>query len=104
MVIVLLYFGHLNGDIDILKSGLSDLGISIYKDLNGPLRKMTGLATDMVKQLENSSCVVIMSKLSAISCKLMPSAAKLVPDSASEASITAPSDCTESAVAESTHI
>ncbi len=45
---------NLNGDIDILKSGLSDLGISIYKDLNGPLRKMTGLATDMVKQLSEA--------------------------------------------------
>ncbi len=45
---------NLNGDIDILKSGLSDLGISIYKDLNGPLRKMTQLATDMVGELSKA--------------------------------------------------
>ena len=42
---------NLNGDIDILKSGLSDLGISIYKDLNTPLRDMTQFATRMVSQL-----------------------------------------------------
>ncbi len=42
---------NLNGDIDILKSGLADLGISIYKDLNGPLRGMTQLATNMVGEL-----------------------------------------------------
>ncbi len=42
---------NLNGDIDILKSGLSDLGISIYKDLNAPLREMTQSATRMVSQL-----------------------------------------------------
>ncbi len=39
---------NLNGDIDILKSGLSDVGISIYKDLNVPLREMTQLGTSMV--------------------------------------------------------
>lgn len=42
---------NLNGDIDILKSGLSDLGISIYKDLNAPLREMTQFATRMASQL-----------------------------------------------------
>lgn len=45
---------NLNGDIDILKSGLSDLGISIYKDLNGPLREMTQLATSMVGELSDA--------------------------------------------------
>lgn len=45
---------NLNGDIDILKSGLSDLGISIYQDLNGPLRKMTQLATSMVGELSEA--------------------------------------------------
>lgn len=45
---------NLNGDIDILKSGLSDLGISIYKDLNGPLREMTQLATSMVGELSET--------------------------------------------------
>ncbi len=42
---------NLDGDIKILQSGLSDLGISIYQDLNGPLRSMTQLATDMVEEL-----------------------------------------------------
>lgn len=42
---------NLNGDIDILKSGLSDLGISIYQDLNGPLRSITQLGTEMVGEL-----------------------------------------------------
>lgn len=45
---------NLNGDIDILKSGLSDLGISVYKDLNGPLREMTQLATSMVGELSEA--------------------------------------------------
>ena len=45
---------NLNGDIDILKSGLSDLGISIYQDLNGPLREMTQLATSMVGELSDA--------------------------------------------------
>ena len=45
---------NLNGDIDILKSGLSDLGISIYQDLNGPLREMTQLATSMVGELSEA--------------------------------------------------
>ncbi len=42
---------NLNGDIAILKSGLSDLGISIYQDLSGPLRNMTQLATSTVGEL-----------------------------------------------------
>ena len=42
---------NLDGDIKILQSGLSDLGISIYQDLNGPLRSMTQLATGMVEEL-----------------------------------------------------
>ena len=45
---------NLNGDISILKSGLADLGISIYKDLNGPLREMTQLATNMVGELSEA--------------------------------------------------
>lgn len=45
---------NLNGDIDILKSGLSDLGISIYQDLNEPLRNMTQLATSMVEELSSA--------------------------------------------------
>lgn len=42
---------NLDGDIKILQSGLADLGISIYQDLNGPLRSMTQLATSMVGEL-----------------------------------------------------
>lgn len=42
---------NLNGDIEILKSGLSDLGISLYKDLSGSLRGATQLATEMVGEL-----------------------------------------------------
>ena len=45
---------NLNGDIAILKSGLADLGISIYKDLKGPLREMTQLATSMVGELSDA--------------------------------------------------
>ena len=45
---------NLNGDIDILKSGLADLGISIYKDLNGPLREMTQLGSQMVGELSEA--------------------------------------------------
>lgn len=42
---------NLQGDIDTLKSGLSDLGISIYKELQGPLRGITQLGTEMVGEL-----------------------------------------------------
>lgn len=45
---------NLKGDVDILKSGLADLGISIYQDLNGPLREMTQLATSMVGELSEA--------------------------------------------------
>lgn len=45
---------NLDGDIKILTSGLSDLGISIYKDLNGPMRSMTQLATGMVEELSTA--------------------------------------------------
>ncbi len=42
---------NLEGDIQILQSGLQDLGISVYKDLNKPLREMTQLASRMVGKL-----------------------------------------------------
>ena len=45
---------NLTGDIKKLTSGLSDLGIGIYKDLNGPLREMTQLATSMVGELSEA--------------------------------------------------
>lgn len=45
---------NLEGDIDILKSGLSDLGIGIYKDLNGPLREAAQSATAMVGELSTA--------------------------------------------------
>ena len=45
---------NLDGDIKILQSSLSDLGISVYKDLNGPLREMTQLATSMVGELSEA--------------------------------------------------
>lgn len=49
-----LQLDNLEGDIKILQSGLSDLGISVYKDLNGPLREMTQLATSMVGKLSDA--------------------------------------------------
>lgn len=45
---------NLEGDIKILQSGLQDLGISVYKDLNKPLREMTQLATRMVGKLSEA--------------------------------------------------
>lgn len=45
---------NLIGDKDKLFSALSDLGISIYKDLNGPLRETTQLATSMVGKLSEA--------------------------------------------------
>ena len=45
---------NLDGDIKILQSSLSDLGISVYKDLNGPLREMTQLATSMVGEFSEA--------------------------------------------------
>lgn len=45
---------NLDGDIDILKSSLSDLGISFYKDAGGPLRDVTQAASGMVTQLNDA--------------------------------------------------
>ena len=45
---------NLDGDIDILKSSLSDLGISFYNDAGGPLRSVTQAASGMVTQLNNA--------------------------------------------------
>ncbi|MCD8204722.1 MAG: phage tail tape measure protein, partial [Coprobacillus sp.] len=42
---------NLEGDVSKLTSGLSDLGISIYQDLQTPLRDVTQLATNMVGEL-----------------------------------------------------
>lgn len=49
-----LQLDNLEGDIKILQSGLSDLGISVYKDLGTPLREMTQTATGMVEKLSNA--------------------------------------------------
>lgn len=45
---------NLAGDIDIIKSAASDLGISIYKDVNTPLRSAVQLGTDMITELNNA--------------------------------------------------
>lgn len=45
---------NLEGDIDILKSSLSDLGISFYKDAGGPIREVTQTASNMVTQLNDA--------------------------------------------------
>lgn len=45
---------NLEGDIDILKSSLSDLGISFYKDTGGAIRNITQAASGMVTQLNNA--------------------------------------------------
>lgn len=45
---------NLDGDISKLKSGLSDLGISIYKDLNAPLRDTVQQAAVMVGKLSQA--------------------------------------------------
>ena len=42
---------NLAGDIDILNSGIDDLKISIYKELNPAMRDMTQYATSMVGRL-----------------------------------------------------
>jgi len=48
---------NLKGDISILKSALSDLGISIYKDLNAPLREMTQMGSGLVGRLSGAYSV-----------------------------------------------
>lgn len=45
---------NLNGDLAILKSGLEDLGISVYKDLQPALRSGVQLATDMVGKMADA--------------------------------------------------
>ena len=45
---------NLAGDIDVIKSAASDLGISIYKDVNTPLRSAVQLGTDMITELNNA--------------------------------------------------
>ncbi len=42
---------NLEGDLSRLTSAASDLGISIYQGINGPLREITQLGTDMMGQL-----------------------------------------------------
>lgn len=45
---------NLEGDLKILSSAASDLGISFYKDVNGPLRAVTQTASNMVTQLNSA--------------------------------------------------
>lgn len=45
---------NLEGDMKILGSAASDLGISFYKDVNGPLREVTQTASGMVTQLNDA--------------------------------------------------
>lgn len=45
---------NLEGDMKILGSAASDLGISFYKDVNGPLREVTQTASNMVTQLNHA--------------------------------------------------
>ena len=45
---------NLEGDISILKSGLADLGISIYQGLQAPMRETVQFATDLVGQLSEA--------------------------------------------------
>lgn len=45
---------NLEGDLKILGSAASDLGISFYKDVNGPLREVTQTASNMVTQLNDA--------------------------------------------------
>ena len=45
---------NLEGDMKILGSAASDLGISFYKDVNGPLREVTQTASGMVTQLNEA--------------------------------------------------
>lgn len=45
---------NLEGDLKILGSAASDLGISFYKDVNGPIREVTQTASNMVTQLNDA--------------------------------------------------
>ena len=45
---------NLAGDIDVIKSAASDLGISIYKDVNTPLRNVAQFGTEMITELNNA--------------------------------------------------
>lgn len=45
---------NLKGDLDKLRSGMEDLGISIYKDVGGPLRDTVQFATKMVGKLSKA--------------------------------------------------
>ncbi len=45
---------NLQGDVELLKSGLSELGIAAYKGAQGPLREMVQLATQAVGQLNDA--------------------------------------------------
>lgn len=45
---------NLEGDLKILGSAASDLGISFYKDVNGPLRESVQFASNMVTQLNDA--------------------------------------------------
>lgn len=45
---------NLEGDMKTLGSAASDLGISFYKDVNGPIREVTQTASNMVTQLNDA--------------------------------------------------
>lgn len=45
---------NLEGDIAKFQSGLADLGISIYQDINSPLRDTVQLGTDLIAQLSEA--------------------------------------------------
>lgn len=45
---------NLEGDMKVLGSAASDLGISFYKDVSGPIRDVTQAASGMVTQLNNA--------------------------------------------------
>lgn len=45
---------NLAGDIDVIKSAVSELGIAVHKDMNGPLRGMVQLGTRMINRLSDA--------------------------------------------------
>lgn len=75
---------NLNGDISILKSGLSDLGIMFYKDMQAPLRGATQYASSLVNTLsqnyESGGIVGMVSGLGDMFADLIGKGLSLLPN------------------------
>ena len=75
---------NLQGQITILKSGLEGLGISLYENMEAPLKEVVKEAQNMVQQLQdafnNGGLDEVVSTVGDIFAKIVEKAASAAPD------------------------